>query len=206
MRKRTSPLVGEGRLLLPAPPAGKALSLNHMAKCKDCGRRLKIADWPFCPHGTTLRSDAQGFIPPVVFVSTNRRSHAPVLFPGRSDAKCPDGYTRKELRTVSEIRAFEKQYGALQKEKRHAILQNEQAAYEGWAKDARARLQRAAAQGSPNMRLIAQMALAKMGRKDFSGQAARYDPGFTVEAFSYDQSNRERTDGHTRYLQERARR
>jgi hypothetical protein len=177
-----------------------------MAKCRECRKRLKIGDFPFCPHGSVLARDSQGFIPPVVFLCTNRRSHAPVLFPGRSDSKPPDGYVRKELRTVAEIRKFEREFGALQKEKRAAILQKEQAEYDGWAKDARARLQRAAAQGTPNMRLIAQMALAKMGRKDFSGQAAAYDSGFTVEAFSYDQSNRERTDGHTRYLQERARR
>jgi hypothetical protein len=177
-----------------------------MSKCKDCGRRLKIGDFPFCPHGSVLARDSQGFIPPVVFVSTNRRSHAPVLFPGRSDSKPPEGYVRKELRTVAEIRAFEKQYGAMQKEKRHGILQKEQAEYEAWAKDARSRLQRAAAQGTPNMRLIAQMALAKMGRKDFSGQAARYDPGAYFDAFSLDSSNRESTDGHRNYLPERARR
>ena len=163
-----------------------------MATCSSCGKRIEIGWWPMCEQGhePTRGRDAQDFIPPVVF--QNAEGHT--LFPGRSDEKPPAGYQAVELRTTSEIRKFEREFG----ERLHNDEQNnmllEQLRHDFYqrpkAQELRTKLDRL----PPNLRAYAEAALARHDRRSFSTDATRQRPAAFFEAFSNDASNRERCD------------
>lgn len=74
--------------------------------CTKCHQPVGIGMHFVCPHSSLTQSFAARFDPVVVHVDNTGK----VSFPGRSDAKLPPGYERRELRTIQEVRAFQKEY------------------------------------------------------------------------------------------------
>lgn len=148
--------------------------------CSDCKKELQHGDWPFCngtgEHGSVFEVNAQRFDPVVVFKSADGR----VRTPGRSDAPTPEGFARVELKTVREIRAFERQMNMSEHSKHEASREKDSRACEAARTQLRGEL-RMAMQGMSNEgRDFARLAMERTNNR----KKERFDAGFRVEAFS----------------------
>jgi hypothetical protein len=80
---------------------------------------MDFGQFPFCPHDYIRGANASRFRPVVYFIdkSGNKR------FPGNDSEKPPKGFERAELRTISEVRKFEKDMNRTERERwdRHKI-------------------------------------------------------------------------------------
>jgi len=157
-----------------------------MAACPSCGAEILVGTWPFCPHGSILPGTAQGFEPVAVFKDS--RGH--FLFPGRAAQKPPAGYQRIELRTTAAVRKFEAEYGRTLKREHQAVAARDEAMYQVTRKPRLDQLRRELPHLSPRLRDVAQRVLERAAARSASADAARHNPGFYVEPFSKDQSNR----------------
>jgi hypothetical protein len=175
----------------------------QMATCSSCGKRIEIGWWPFCAdgHEPTSSRDAVGMIPPVIF----RNKKGEILFPGRGDKKPPAGYERVELRTMAEIRRFEKEFGNEEKRKHQDKQQLEEIREVYYSRRRISNLRTTLQNLPPNLRPYAERAIQRADSRSISVAARKYDPKVCFEAFSYDASNRERCDDR-RDMLERCRR
>lgn len=156
---------------------------QKISSCSDCGQPAGIGSYPFCPHGNLSEAYAQRFAPVVVHVDATGNYR----FPGRSDAKMPAGYEKVELRSLRDVRAFERQFNAKVKrefDQRHEVRQEQ---FEARQSELRSELRDAMAHMSRKGREFAQFAI------DRNNQRARksYEPNGFFEAFEMDASNRE---------------
>ena len=175
-----------------------------MAKCSECGKRIEVGSWPFCGpdgHPRADGRDAQGFIPPVVF----RNPDGEVLFPGRSDEPTPAGYERVELRTVRDIRRFERQFNERERDRhqRTQVLEEIREAF--YSRRNIDSLRRDLPRLEPHLRPYAELAIRRAEARSISVAARKFDPKVCFDAFSYDAHNRDRCDD-PRDMPSRARR
>lgn len=129
------------------------------------------------------RANAQGFSPVLVF----RKPDGSYSFPGVNDAPTPDGYRRVELRTVEEVRDFEREVNRREFDIHDRAESGEDAYYSEVQRRNRAELRAAMQHMSPAGR---DFAVEAMRRSD-ERRRPRFDPGFHLEVFSQDASNRE---------------
>lgn len=156
-----------------------------MTTCGECGREVRIGDWPWCPHEDTLRRDAQPFDPVLIF----KDAQGNVRFPGRNDAPTPEGFRRVELRTVREVRAFEREMN-LKETARHDAAQGREDGFHSYLQGRnRAELRALMDRMSPAGREFAAVAMEESDRRQ--GQRPAFDPGFRIDVFSDNASNRE---------------
>lgn len=151
-----------------------------MTKCGTCGAELTFGDWPFCggknSHSSILKTHAQRFAPIVYFQDKagNKR------FPGRSDAPPPKGFERVELRTVPEVRKFEREMNRAERERwdRHKV--REELTFGPMRKQSRSELI-AMMQSFSNLgKDFARLAMKKNDEK----RRGDYDAQFRVEVLS----------------------
>ncbi len=157
-----------------------------MTPCSQCGQPISIGEWPFCPHGYAGEGNAQHFEPVVYFEDAGGNR----LFPGRTSERPPVGYTRKELTTISAVRAFEKSENRKLYEQHHDSKMREQIVYDLERKPKIEAVRARMSSMSPAERACAERLLERVSRRSFSSEASRYDAGFHVEPFSRDASNR----------------
>lgn len=177
-------------------------------KCPDCGQQtIPFPDGTPCPlcvaadsGAAFLRAgrNAQAFDPVLIFED----AHGNVRFPGRNDAPTPDGFKAVELRDIRQVREFERRMNAREHARHEVSTEGERAAFSEAQQRNRAELRAAMRHMTPAGRALAQAAMDEGDRQD-SQPRARFDPGFHVEVFSQDSSNRdayrdERTDWKSR--------
>lgn len=91
--------------------------------CPDCGKHIEIGDWPYgCAGmghapGPFYTGDAQLHDSDKVVIDYNPRTNVTHI-PGRADKpmhpkKAADGFIRKTLDTISDIKRFEKSSGKI---------------------------------------------------------------------------------------------
>jgi len=129
------------------------------------------------------RANAQPFAPVIVF----RKPDGTYTFPGATDAATPEGCQRVELRTVDQVRKFEREMNQREGERHDAAQSAEQGYYSEVQRRNRAELRAAMQHMTPAGR---EFALEAMRRND-EHPRSRFDPGFRVEIFSEDASNRQ---------------
>ncbi len=157
-----------------------------MPKCSQCGDEIFIGSWPFCPHGYAGESNAQHFEPVVYFQSPSGHR----IFPGRTSEAAPAGYVRHELRTIRQVRNFERDENRKLYEQHHDSKLREQIIYEAERKPRIEAVRARMASMNPAERACAERLLERVSRRSFSSEASKYDAGFYVEPFSRDASNR----------------
>jgi hypothetical protein len=151
--------------------------------CNKCGKGLEIGDFPFCPHESIYPQHAQTFDPVVI----HRNEAGEVRFPGRTDAQVPAGYEKVELRTLAEVRKFEREMNARDRAVHASAQERSRIQMEQLRLKERGELLQMMQQMSPfgrDLTRVAIQATDERARKE-------YDPGFRVEVFSDDASNRE---------------
>lgn len=83
--------------------------------CPDCGLYLEIGDWPWCPHGSTIKTQHTAHANERVVVFENPQT-GEIRYPGRNDVPVPEryakqGFVRKELPTLRSVEQFERAHG-----------------------------------------------------------------------------------------------
>jgi hypothetical protein len=154
-----------------------------MDKCERCGQLVFIGQWPWCPHGWLRTQDATAFDPVVYHVNQQGQ----VRFPGSVDAPVPAGYEKRELRTVGEVRAFQRRVNQTETSKIRQSVEAECAWLEHLESTTRADLRQAMQRMSPRGRAFAELAIAQHN----ATRPTSRDADFYVEAFEMDASNRE---------------
>ncbi len=131
---------------------------------------------------------AQRFRPVVI----HRDSQGNIRHPAHENAPVPEGFERVELRNIHEVRKFENEVNL-----REAVSAQEQRHIRSQAVDAQVKLNRevlAKAIGNMSARgkrfYDAMKQVGELKREQLRSQAP-IDPGFHLEAFSQDSSNRE---------------
>jgi hypothetical protein len=125
-----------------------------------------------------LRRDACHFEPVVI----HRNADGEVSFPGRSDEPPEPGYERVELRTLHEVRKFEKHMNR----KEYAKWAEYQEAYQQKREEVVANRRREIYACMPSMSPLGR-ALAKLAmEKTDSAPKPKFEPGFRVKVFSDD--------------------
>jgi hypothetical protein len=155
--------------------------MSKIDVCENCSKPVLIGDWPFCPHGPARQRDAAGFDPVVIHVDKEGN----VRFPGRANARVPKGYEKRELTSVREIRQFENKMNDRERSKASYLREAEERFYEAEDRQNRSDLLTAMQSMSPLGRAIAQRAIDATNSRSRSTA----DPGFHIEAFSFDSSN-----------------
>ena len=131
---------------------------------------------------------AQAFDPVLVF----RDASGHYRFPGRNSGEVPKGYEPVFLRTTAEVRKFEKQMNAKERERYMIHKEREEATYREFLGSRRSELRQRIQHMSQFGRDFAE---AAMRANDEAPSADhKFDPAFHIEAFSFDSSNR---DPHT---------
>lgn len=129
------------------------------------------------------RSNAQPFSPVLLF----RKPDGSYSFPGVNDAPTPEGCQRVELRTVDEVRKLEREVNRIEYARHEEAHGREEAFYAELQSRNRSELRAAMQHMSPAGR---DFALEAMRRNDERSRP-RFEPGFNIEIFSQDSSNRE---------------
>lgn len=163
---------------------GIAKRNNSDCICNNCGAKLRIGDYPFCPHGNIWARDAQVAAPTVVFRSKSGK----YKFPGRADAKTPKGYQRIELNTQRAKDKFEREFGALESAKMRENWAQEQANWEATVAQNMEGL-RKLKDMSPQGRLLYDQCMADMARR--RERQAPQEAGFYIESNHFYTQSRE---------------
>lgn len=156
---------------------------NDMVKCLNCGAELEIGDWPFCPHGSVSRRWASSFDPVVI----HRGKNGSVRFPARGDARVPEGYAKVELRTIQEIRRFEREINQQERAIHDDHQAREEHALTPDRSARRAEVRDAMRRMTPLGRDFARLAMKRNDERP----RGNFDAGFHIEVFEQDSSNRE---------------
>lgn len=173
-------------------------------KCRFCDRTAKRDIVSSMQRGLPPKYErtwAQGFTPTTIHVN----SKGEVSFPMHEHAPVPEGYVKKELRTPAEIRKFEKQMGESERRKysehksrEHEIMMAKQREYR---KTMRQALETGSVMlrdrdGNPHRvdfseadKDFARFCMDRHDARNYMDH--HFDPGFYLEAFSNDASNRE---------------
>lgn len=153
------------------------------ATCEKCGTVYYVGQDYRCPHADLFPLPAQGFEPVVIHEAKDGR----VRFPGHVSAVAPEGFMRRELRTVAEVRAFQRRINTSENSKIARKNEIDCEALERMEHDNRRELRSRMESMSPAQRAFAQYAIDRNNnRRPKSG-----DAGFHLDAFEYDRSNRE---------------
>jgi hypothetical protein len=120
-----------------------------------------------------------------VVYHVNAEGH--VRFPGSTDAPVPVGYERRELRTIGEVRAFQRRVNADECAKIRAHVEEECRWLETVEAANRSDLRHAMARMTPRGRGFAELAIAIHN----ATRPRAGDAGFYIEPFEHDMSNRE---------------
>jgi len=158
------------------------------APCEKCGVLVLQGQWPLCGrlgasgHGWTRTDPAQRFDPVLVFRDPKTGEYR---FPGRNDAPTPKGYVREELRTISDVRQFERRWNQIERGRADAAVSREQARRQAVQEQLRPDLYRAMQSMPAIMRDFARAAIERG-----NARPSTKDPGCHVSAFSDDRSTR----------------
>jgi hypothetical protein len=155
------------------------------AVCPECGEEIEIGDWVFCPHGSTRPEYAQRFEPVVI----HRDAQGNIRTPGSIHAPVPAGFERVELRTAAEIRHFEREMNRRERSRGEDVRSREEQHWGAQKAASRSELFQAMRGMSNEGRDYARYAIEQGNQRRH--RLASYDPGFHIEAFSQDASNRE---------------
>ena len=142
-------------------------------KCSKCGHVMQVGDWPFCGengHESTYSLNAQRFDPVVVFQDANGNHRVP----GRSDVPTPAGYQRVELKTLAEVRRFEREVGVKSYQRHELAAAKDSAACEAARAKLRGELRMDMQQMSEKGRDFARFAMQQTNdrpRKRYSSDA-----------------------------------
>lgn len=145
----------------------------------DCGR---LASRVFT---SSRRSQAQPFDP--VLVYRDRSGH--IRFPGRSSGKVPKGYEPVYLKTTSQVRSFERQMNAKERERYMQSKEREARQFDPMISRSRSELRQKMHHFSPAGRELAEVAMRE--NDSSSSINMKFDAEFRLDAFSDDASNRE---------------
>lgn len=153
-------------------------------RCSACGATMRVGDWPYCPHGSTMSTRAQGFSPVVVFKD---RKTGEYVFPGSTTERAPKGCERVELRTVHEVRKFEREVNHIESAKRYdqrARHQDHQDHLNRVRTGARDVLLSRLPTMSPAGRAFAMEAIRRNDERRAARPSFSSDPKFRISAFS----------------------
>lgn len=173
-------------------------------KCLSCDKTMT-----FLPTFWYTGPRAEQRFTPVVI---HRDAEGNVRFPGRADAKVPEGFTKVELSDVSQIRAFEKEQNSRGEVEAGKFQASKNFLLEGQLKENRRVMDEILRGGSwtingPDGEPITRHGFTERGRAFYESMRkaserqshGRVSPEFVVEAFSQDSSNRvqhmDRRDG-----------
>ena len=170
----------------------------HDFRCRKCGAVFeRMVTWDTdrmtCRCGASAdrvflsrrASRAQAFDP--VLVYRDRSGH--YRFPGRNAGPTPKGYEPVYLRTRSEVDRFTRSINARERQRYFAHKERTEAAFAHWMADARSDLRQKMQRMSPEGRDFAEAAMRAHDQEP--SVDTRFDPGFHLEAFEMDASNRE---------------
>lgn len=134
---------------------------------------------------------AQRFDPVVVHYNPTTKQYS---FPGHANAPVRAGYERQEIRTLAEVNAFERQRNQAERGRAERVTEDRLRRIEHSEKSRRSEIYAKLGNNISNfgrevMRLSAEQRNARRPKTQ--------DPGFHIDAFHYDKSNRE-TDGRGR--------
>lgn len=169
---------------------------HYGTPCAKCGRLLRMGMWPTCrfgagDHGPVFSGNAQGFDPVVVHFNPKTGKYR---CPGSTDAKMPPGFVKQELRTVAEVRKWQKA-----EERNQQKVIDERVGRDNMRRDMieqrnRPELRQAMQHMSEFGRDLARIAMNKSN----ATRTKTYAPGVFIDAFENNRSNRHGNhDPHT---------
>lgn len=159
-----------------------------MSTCRECGGELHVGDWPYCQgdprkHVPADGRFAQGFDPPVIA----RDAAGNIRYLMNSQAPIPEGYQRVELKTIHDVRRFEREVN----DRERAAADRHLSAREKQFSEKQAinrRELRTAMDGMSNYgRDFAREAIERGNNR----RPQTREVGFHLDVFSNDSSNRE---------------
>lgn len=174
--------------------------------CSQCGMQICIGDWPYCPHGSTHRDNAQHFDPIVVWQSNTDSEK--FSFPGQSNETCPPEYHRVEITNmrqadqfVSKMNAIERRRMEETRDMRHVLddagVKDRRAEEDarGWAvrADGSKFYIRGNSRAEALQRRVREWADKLRERR--RGQHPRLDPQFHINVLSFNSGNRSSYSG-----------
>jgi hypothetical protein len=163
-----------------------SLPLRKWSDRKPCPRCKKISEQVLLP----TRARGEFAEPVVIHVSSDGQNFR---FPGASDAKVPNGFVKKELRTIREIESFERQMNAKLRSDADRHHENEERAFSEIRARLRSELRTAMQRFSPMGRDFAEMAM----RVNDERRRKPTDCGFHVMILHDDSSKNPQVDQST---------
>lgn len=149
-------------------------------EAEDCDKQaVRIYSLP----GQFRPRDAQSFRP----VMVDQAPDGSYSIPGHAGAPVPEGFIRKELRTVAEVRAFERNINAQERRQWEAQQAREHEAYSEGERMRRRDFFQRMQDMSPAGRELARLAIEHNNNRP----RRKYTRETFVEVFSRDSSNRE---------------
>src|SRR5260370_13623012 len=165
-------------------PVGRKGSRDEH-RCSTCGQRMAVGSWPFCNpgggHDFVLASRAQRFRPVVI----HRDASGHIRFPAHSNAPVPRGFRRVELRTVAQVRRFEREVNRIERDKADRLRSGEERYFGEVRSRLRSELRQAMQHMSAAGRDFARFAMEQNDAR----RKPSIDPRFFVEVFSKDQAS-----------------
>jgi hypothetical protein len=146
---------------------------NGKISCAKCGARLEF----------TRESTAQAFDPIVIHVDSQGNKR----FPASPDAPVPPGFEKRELRTVREVREFERTVNREERQRWDETKIREEMTFDPQRRERHRELRSEMQHMTPFGRAFAEYAMQQTNGKS----RGNYDPQFRVDIFSTDASNRE---------------
>lgn len=153
--------------------------------CPICGEPLEVGSWPFCKsrsnptgHSSTLELNAQRFDPVVVF----RKPDGSFSFPGDTRQSTPRGCERIELRTIHEVRKFERSQAERDYQTHERSRERDAQFFEPLKSNSRSDLRQKMQHFSPLGRAFAQTAIERNNQR--RDKHSNYQSGFHIETFN----------------------
>jgi hypothetical protein len=156
----------------------------ELITCKECGKELEIGDYPFCPHESIYPQQAQHFSPVVYHVD----AHGNKRFPGSPDAPVPAGFEKRELTNIQEIRRFEREVNAEERQRYNEHKFREEMTFDPQRKARQEELRAAMQHMSQYGRDFAR---AAMERTNAERRFKNFDAQFRIDVFSQNAGNRD---------------
>ena len=169
------------------------LPLRKWDDHKPCPTCAKSSEQVVLPSGNS------GVLPGAIVVHVDSKGN--FRFPGVADAKCPEGFERRELKTIREVENFERQVNAKLKSESQQHRENEERAFAGVKSQSRSELRQAMQRMSSQGRAFAEAAI----RINNARKSKSTDCGFHLDILHNDSSNRqEYRDERTGWKERRA--
>jgi hypothetical protein len=144
---------------------------NGKISCAKCGARLEFS------YETT----AQAFDPIVIHVDSQGNKR----FPASPDAPVPPGFEKRELRTVREVREFERTVNREERQRWDETRIREEMTFDPQRRERHRELRSEMQHMTPFGRAFAEYAMQQTNGKT----RGSFDAGFRVSVFSDDRSN-----------------